>query len=1002
MLRYLIHRPIGVILTFMMIVVMGLYVFTRTSIALLPETDLPYLSIFVKYPSGNANIIEKEITKVIRLQMLQVAGVDDVWSTSQNGRAELELRFRYGKDMSLAYIEANEKLDQIISSLPKDLERPIVNYSSLSDLPVMQISLHPRDDSLTDFVDFGMFSKNVVKRRLEQLDEVAFVDISGYDEAEIQISPDYKKMMALGIDESHLRETLDKNNINLGSILLKDGQYQFEVSIRSQFQSLDDIKNMGIPIHGQILRFRDLATIEKKTKDLRGKFFDGPQRSILLSILKQPESNIFNLRAEVLQTLDYLSQEYPEIELKAILDQSEVLRVSIDNLTSSLLYGGLFAIAILFLFYRRVSALFLITLVIPSTLVSSLLLYYVFGLSINIISLSGLILGVGLMIDNSIIIIENITQFRQQNHNMTEASILGANEVFSPLLSSMLTTCSVFVPLLFMSGIVGSLFYEQALSIAISIFMSLLIAYLVIPVLIQLFGFDFALSKSSNWLEKYHHNLLHFSLRKPLIILLFFGVLITAAIFLIPKLEKTSFPDISREGIEWTIDWNQNITLAENQRRSFELMDHLDHYSEDMYLLMGEQQFLLDRNNQNIQQSKIICMQSNDEKQRHLIQRVEQFCHQKYPFTRLKYGYIENAFDKIFKSDPYDLYVELRPQNRSQPLDITTLNTYLDQIRDQGFEVEPVQQLDKLSIHIDVHKALVYQVNVDDIKQKLTSMLNANQLGTLHNNHENIAITIHQNSEDFETLLQQTMIANASDSLLGLSNFVKTDYDIDYKEITATRKGEAQIIALDNIDQAKLLNLKSVFNSLLELDIDITGPYFQNQQRIVELLWVLLVSLCLLFLILSAQFESLVLPFVILLTLPFGIAGSLILLFLADQALSILSMIGIVVMAGIMVNDAILKLDMINRLSPKLGVEAALFEAGQRRIKPILMTSITTILALCPILLSSGLGAELQSPLALAVIGGIAMGTLSSVTILPIIYLLCTRNFSFFKKYKAQ
>src|SRR5699024_593911 len=326
------------------------------------------------------------------------------------------------------------------------------------------------------------------------------------------------KMQLLGLNETDLRHAVRQNNISLGNILLKEGQYQYDVQLKASINSVEDIQNIAIPVSDRLILLKEVAEIRRVPVDPRGKYFSGRKRGILLSIRKQPESNIFRMKTGIERSLEELQAEYPTIQIKTTLDQSQVLLVSLNNLRGSLIWGMAFAIMILFVFYRRLSAIFLIAVVIPSTIVSSLLLYYLFGLSLNIVSLSGLILGVGLMMDNSIIIIENITQYRQRGNTMTSASVKGANEVLAPLLSSMLTTCSVFVPLVFMGGIAGVLFYEQALSITISLLMSLLIAFLIIPVLIELFGFDFIKHRDQDFLERFHHRLLDFALRQKWII----------------------------------------------------------------------------------------------------------------------------------------------------------------------------------------------------------------------------------------------------------------------------------------------------------------------------------------------------------------------------------------------------------------------------------------------------------------------------------------------------
>ncbi len=1019
MLHFLIKRPIGVFLTFAMFVLLGVFLFPRIPISLLPEVDVPYLRIHLNYPGHSAESIEAAVTRPIRLQMLQVSGIEDVWSTTENGRAELELRFHYGQDMSLAYIEANEKLDQIASRLPQDLERPLVNYNSLNDLPVLFVAVTPEDVERTDFAEFGLFCKNVIKRRLEQLDAVSFVDITGYDESEIRIIPDYTALQQVNLDESDLAAAIRQNNVNLGSILLKDGQYQFDVQFKTRLTTLDDIRRIGIPAAGRLIPLEDVAEVRKAAHEARGRYMHGEERGVLLSVLKQPDANIFTMKAEIDQSVRELRTDYPTIHLNTTLDQSQVLRISIDNLRSDLIWGALFAVLILFTFYRRLSAIFLIAVVIPSTIISSLLLFYLFDLSINIISISGLILGTGLMMDNSIIIIENITQFRQRGLSMTEAAVRGAGEVFVPLLTSMLTTCAVFIPLLFMSGVVGELFYEQAISITICLTMSLVIAYIIIPVLTELLGIDLSLKNELHFLERYHHRLLDFSFRWKGLVVLGYGAILVAGILMIGPMKKEAFPPISRDGLEFFIDWNQNITLEENVIRAEELIREVSSRSTEVHLLAGEQQFLLDRSGQSIQESRLICIQSDPAVQQELIDEVRQFCAARYPDTRIRHQYLENSFDVIFRTDPNDLYIQLRPSSPVDPPGVEEVAESFGRIRAAGYSIDEVSRTENLVLHIDEDKAVQYQVPVSAIRQRLEALLNTYRLGVLSGTQgDNLEINIHQpgpeekrlvraRAEDgdlsqsigsvaraggFKQQLRSTMIRNTANTLVPLHEFVAVDYSTGFRELRATRMGESFIIPVREFDKSQYEDLRATLSTLDDFTYTLSGPFFQNQERMKELFWVLLVSLLLLFMVISVEFESIRMAFVILLTIPFGIAGSIVTLYLAGQSLSILSMIGIVVMAGIMVNDAILKLDMIVRMREEMGEREAIYQAGIRRVKPIVMTTFTTVLALVPILFSAGLGAELQIPLAFAVIGGVIVGTFASVMLIPLIYLMLRKK----------
>ncbi|HSL86509.1 MAG TPA: efflux RND transporter permease subunit, partial [Bacteroidales bacterium] len=331
------------------------------------------------------------------------------------------------------------------------------------------------------FIELSEFSETVIRKRIEQLSEVAMADITGQIRREIYVSPDEGKMRSLGITGDDISEAVRLNNINIGSIMVKDGQYLYNLEFSSYLQELDDVRNIYIRSGDRLLQLREIADIGIRQERPRGFYYSNDSRAVTLAIIKESSAKMAALESKMQEMIDIFRKDYPQLDFEISQDQTLLLDYSISNLRSSLLAGGILAFFIMFFFLRDAKSPLIIGFSIPATLVISLLFFYIVGLSINIISLAGLILGIGMMIDNSIVIIENITQWIDRGLSLVKACVKGTNEVITPLISSVLVTCAVFIPLIFLSGIAGALFYDQAIAIIIGQGVSLLVGITLLP-----------------------------------------------------------------------------------------------------------------------------------------------------------------------------------------------------------------------------------------------------------------------------------------------------------------------------------------------------------------------------------------------------------------------------------------------------------------------------------------------------------------------------------------
>jgi len=720
-------------------------------------------------------------------------------------------------------------------------------------------------------------------------------------------------------------------------------------------------------------------------------FLFNEKEGIVLSVRKQANAQLFTLRIAFNELLESMKKDYPELEFQLTNDQSELLEVSISNLRTSLYYGIFFAFMVMFLFFRNWKAPLLIGITIPVSMIISLVAFYLLNISVNIISLSGLILGVGLMIDNSIIIIENIRQQKALGLSNDVACVRGTNEVIRPLISSALTTCSVFLPLVFLSGIGGALFFDQAMSITIALGSSLIVAYILLPVLSNLIK-----QKVKNKVQaekkrtSFYTLSVDFALRFRWFVILVFIIFVGIVYYPFQKMEKKAFPELTRNAISVKVDWNESIDLEENKKRIENLLTQFEKEHNYSTTFLGEKQFLLDLSEQSINEAQVIFFA--DSLKKNFQTEIATYLNSSFPYASVQLAPLNNIFDEIFLANRPALVVHIQSASNTQLPSVNEMTPIFQTLQEQGIDISLPPTEEQVSIKILNEKTLLYKVSYSQIYQKLSTLFNQNNIGDLNSNDQLIPITIGTEQKTMFELLETALVANDKGNYLPLRSFLEINKEKNYKYIQSGKAGSALNLEFDTYTTSIQSKIKNAVLNKSNFTAFFTGQHFEDKKLIKELSIILVIAIILLYLILAAQFESLIQPFIILLTVPIGMSGAIFFLYLMGQSINLIAIIGIIVMSGIVVNDAILKVDMMNKLLPVKGIKGAIHGAGKRRLKPIIMTSTTTILALLPVLFSKGLGAELQRPLAYAVIGGLIVGTFASLYFIPILYSFIKTN----------
>ncbi len=1010
MIGFLIKRPIAVSMVLLALLLLGAVASMKLPVSLIPEADIPRISVHVNAPNYYMRDLENTIMAPLRNYVMQVNNVRDMKSIAHSGVGSVNVEFARGTNIELAFIEVNEQVDKAMSALPDDIPRPVVVKASVSDIPILYIDVLVKEDHLPgeaysfaesteiQFLELSSFVDEVLRRRLEQLPEVAMADLSGRAFPEIIIGPNMNKLKALNMPVEKIEEAVRAIGSRTENIKLKDKQFQYHVRLAGNLIDAQDIGSLFVKHGDRLWQLSDLSSIQMQVQPPEGKTLSGKRRAITIAIIKQGDARMHDLKNNLTRVLQDFEKDHPGIEFVISRDQAKIVDHALLSLRQSLLVAAILAFGVMFIFIRDAYAPWLIIISVPSAAIISMLFFYLVNISINVISISGLILCVGMMIDNSIIVIDNISRHHQQGKQLHKACADGTNEVIKPLICSVLTSCSVFIPLVLNKGLAGALFYDQAIAVSIGLTVSFMIAICVVPVYFHLiYNKTARAGKRQTCVQKtvYYKKLYAagflLSMRNQKAVWVIAAFLVGVLFFIFILIKKENMPNMQRNEMLLHIDWNENIQVSENARRIRQMLDILQGEVAYSNSLVGRQQFLIDGKNQNDQKQATVYIQAKSNTALKTLQnKLKDYFHGHYPAVIHRYEEEIGLFDYVFGSSEPPLEVRLIPSQTSH--DITQLEHALQQLNDDApkLSINPVSLQQSLFLDVNMLHLAMYDVDYHVLVQTLRRLFGPSHLITLANGHTLVPVKTESRNKCLGEIMAIERVANSNGVEVPLKYLLQVQGGRELQQVVAGMEGEYYPVEI-NVSRRQLKDATNTVERALKKDgmyrPGFHGGLFSRQELLRHLGFAAVIAIILLFLILAAQFESLKLPFIVLLEVPIAASGALSLLYLLGISLNVMSMIGMVVMAGIIINDSILKIDTINRLQRSgMPLLKALLTAGHLRLKAILMTSITTICALMPFLLIGGMGGELQKPLAIAVIGGLGYGTMVSLFFIPVAY----------------
>ena len=1014
MLKAILQRPISVLMSFLACVILGIITYNTLPVSLLPDIAIPEITVQISGDNTSARELENTATKPVRRQLMQVGKLRDIRSETRDGSAIIRLKFDHGTNTDLAFIEVNEKIDAAMNSLPRDFRRPRVIKASATDLPVFYVNISLKEDipyGTTDeqkFLDLSEFADNVIKRRIEQLPEVAMADMTGLMYKHLRIVPDLPILESASITPGDIENILAVNNIEPGSMVVRDGYYEYNIRFSSLLRTPEDVRDIFIEKGGRVFQLRDLARIEVARQPESGMSLVNGKRAVTIGIIKQADETMKHLRLSLNKTLRNFGRSYPDVQFTVNRNQTELLDYTISNLQENLVMGFILVFIVALLFLGDAKSPVIIGISMTTALIASFIFFFLFKESINIITLAGLILALGNMIDSSIVVTDIITQYRREGYALDDACEKGTKEVVMPILSSTLTTIAVFVPLVFMSGIAGAIFFSEAFAVTIGMLVSYLTGIIMLPVLYKLaYGTQITKRDFSGFFARMQRKIdgvvfpfydrgIAYVFRHKVFFLALLAISFPLCVYLFEAMPKTSMPKLDYVETVALVEWNENIHVDENGRRTAELLKQVEEHTVENACYVGQRQYLLDKDNELTGTEARLYFKTAKPRHIALLEKeAREWMARHHPRGVISFSPPENVFEKIFDTGEADIILQLYTKNREalpDPGEIREMEAML--LKETGQQAEGVPFEQQYEIIPDKERMLLYGVTRQEIHQVLKTAFRDNQVAILRSFQQYLPISISGEQQTVTEVLRKTLVkgrpANSTQPVsIPVSSLVEIRMGEDIKTIIAGKNGEYIPLHYYRVDNPGEFMKESsdIVRRSGTWDVDFSGNFFSNARMLRELAVILLVSVLLMYFILASQFENFLQPIIVLMEIPIDIAFALIILWLTGNTLNLMSAIGIVVCVGVILTDSILKIDLINELRKKgMPLMEAIHTAGVRRLRAIIMTALTSVFSMIPILFTFDMGSELQKPLAITMISTMVIGTFVSVFFIPLLY----------------
>ncbi|MEL7564769.1 MAG: efflux RND transporter permease subunit [Dehalobacterium sp.] len=1021
-----VKRPVTITMIIVAILLLGTISITQLPIDLMPKMELPVAVVMTSYTGAGPEEVESTVTEPLEDVLGTVENVDTISSQSMSGQSIVIVEFSYGTDMNFATLQMREKVDMVKGALPDDANAPTVIKVDMSMMPVTMLGL----SGDVDLEQLKSIAENEVQPRLERLGGVASVSVIGGYTREVQVRCDPVKMEAYGIGMSQVSQALQAENMNVASGTVEEGNKDLFIRTMGQFKTIDEIRNVRVSVAGgKSIALKDLADVQDTHAEQTSISRMNGAPSVALMVQKQSEGNTVQVASRVAKEMEVLSQKLPEgVEFVTVFDQSTFIKQSINTLVEHGILGGLLAVIIIYAFLHSVRSTLIIALALPISIIGIFSVLYGGGLTLNMMSLSGLLLGIGHLVDCSIVVLESVFRYRKDGYSLKDAAIQGASEVGTPVIASTLTVAVVFLPILFAGGMASMLFREMVLTIVSSQSVALLVAVTLVPMLCSKYlvvpndnltidaasaptkkGFFGRKGKKAKpgpgmfeRVENLYGRMLGWALSHRKTVVLAVVAVMVLTVVMIPVVGMEFIPKTDSGEMTIAIELDKGTVLKETDQLVGQIESMISDIPEIKTIFVtvgsGSNAMMMQAGSGTPEVAEIqVQLVDLAEREKNSDQVAEEI--------RERVKVIPGADISVTVSSGMS-------GTTAAPIAVTLKGDDLDVLKETAAEIKTiVEQVPgtrevessitvgrpELQLEVNKEKAAMYGLSVGQVASAVRTAFDGNAATKYRTGGEEYDIRVilpEEYRKDISDLMKIKM-ATPTGIQVSLSDVVTVNREtgptqIDRQDQTRTATINSQIVGRDlgsvtEDIQAKLQD----FPLPQDYSIEFGGENEDMAEAFTSLGLALILGIALTYMVMAGQFESLITPFVIMFTIPtmfVGVIGSLL---ITGRSLSVTAFIGVIMLVGIVLNNGIVLVDYINVLRGRgLNMLDAIKKAGPVRLRPVLMTALCTGLSMMPLAIGAGEGSEVMAPTATVVVGGLTTSTIFTLLFVPVMYSL--------------
>lgn len=1022
-----VSKPVTTLLTFLVIIALGIYCVFNLPVDMYPDMDIPYIIVYTNYPNTGPEEIEQSVTRTLESSLSGVSGLKKMQSRSSSGTSLVILELEYGTDLDAATGEIRDKIDIVRSYLPDEADSPIIMKMDPSMMPIMVLALkgNRTPEELRDYAE------DIVQPRFEQLDGIASANIMGGREKSINVDIPRDRLEAYGLSISSVAQMIGAQNVQSAGGTITSGDTNYSIKTSGKYQSVEDLKNTVISYKAstyglsggmelKTVLLRDVADVYEGYKDEESLASVDEESCVILMIQKQSGKNSVTAANNARRAFSSIEANLPsDVRMVEVYNTTDVIEQTISEVVKSVVIGALLAVLVLIVFLRSVKSTIIIGLAIPISVCITLFLMYFKGITINMISMAGLLLGIGMLVDNSIVVLENIYSYIQKGAKPKVAAILGSQEMVTSITASTLTSVCIFLPMIMFHkklGMMGQIFDSLAWTIIFSLMCSLIVAIALVPVLTSSYlkiskaserkgvfaGIDRLFNNFFNSLDNGYAKGVRFVLKHKKLCILSLVLLFVLSIGTIKFVGFIFMPEAASNTVQIKIEMPKGTTLEVTNQVAESLqataMQELTGVKYTAIMTGGSG--MMSASNGTNSSSVVFALYEEGEREpgwdneKSAKAKLRKYFN-KFPGANMTFATNMNSASNggisvDIKCNDLDI---LRETSRKVEKLLKEQGT--DIVTEVTSDLE--EGLPQAEIIVDRAKMYELGLNIYNVGSEIRGAINGVTASRYTDKGDDIDVIVRLSEKDTSKLadLDQISAVNSQGLRVPLSSFAH--YEQSLAPVTIYREDQSRIIhvtakpisgvSLDKVQSG----LRKIINDNIPADenvrINISGDYEDMIEAVTNFSAIILMAVVLVFVVMASQFESLLDPFIVLLTIPLSFIGVMAIYALTRNQLSIVTVMGILVLVGTIVNNGIVLVDYTNLLRKRgYSLDEACVEAARNRLRPILMSTLTTVISLMPMAFFPGEGSASMQPISLTVFGGMTFGSLMTLFLMPAVY----------------